>query len=568
MESNKDLPRVKVIRTKHVASRVVNRIDSSANDHQNETVECDDKVEDRVGRKCYDNKSSFRQKYPGIILHVPRITVTKEFETTPSNLNDLREQVNEATEPNIPTSGDHFQNNDLDEKDESEITRTFRSDVTITNAEHNTDSMTIDHTSRDFNVPPNVNNNSFNDKNENVIPLREMGSHHLSSVRHICHVILCISSFLSLTLVAYHDVVRFPEYWHENIFHWIFGGLPCYIGQVITRFTMVFKDHALMSVMTIFQTYSSSALVFVASHCILHLIWSEYLEFNSPMPFVLYIDGYFSSLAFWIVIWYKFPADIRGNIPLRNKRTAYYGFELWGCSLPLQILVLLKIFSTLTQDLQWITAIMIAIQKAMNTYVMERFICNAVESDNILNAKGITTIQAATTYKIAVVILIGSKANSVTGYCILGATFLLNMCICLKVMRLHRQSVEDESNIENLQSRKNELLVKLMLNEIVESLIPIIFVFAFIVAYYGPNAKIIGNIQNDYWHFETVDEIKPYITGILYMAIVDLSSVVISLHLLWGFCRIDGLQFLRENIGRFGTVLLFTVFSSMNLVSI
>ena len=117
-----------------------------------------------------------------------------------------------------------------------------------------------------------------------------------------------------------------------------------------------------------------------------------------------------------------------------------------------------------------------------------------------------------------------------TGYCILAVTFLINMFICVKVIRLHKQSVADANQFESIKKKKDELLIKLMLNEMVESLTPIIFIIAFIFAFFGPNAKIIGNIQNGYWQFKAVNDIQPYLTGILYMAIVDLSSVVISLH--------------------------------------
>ena len=391
-----------------------------------------------------------------------------------------------------------------------------------------------------------------------------------SVLKHIGKIVVCVLSFVSLTLIPYHDVVKLKEYWYESIFHWIFGALPCYVGVVVTRFKMMFEDYAKSVIPTssMLQIYFSAVVAFILSFILRHLIWSGYLEYNSPTPFQLFIDGYISILAFWVALWYKLPEDLRSNILLRSRLISYCWFALWSSSLPLQILVLLKMFSMLNEELQWITAIMITIQKVMNNLVMEKFACNAVKSENNVNAIGITTIYAATVYKIVVVILIGSKANIVTGYCILAIQFLMNMYLCVKIIRLHRQSVEDINQAENLQKKKDEYLVKLMLNEIVESLTPIMFIIAFMFAYFGPNAKIIGNIQNGYWQFKAVNDIHAYLSGILYTASVDLSSVVISLHLLWGFCRIDGLKFVIENFGRFGTVMMFNIFSCMNFVSI
>ena len=406
----------------------------------------------------------------------------------------------------------------------------------------------------------------INPKNEGKKEQKPFGH---SVLKHIGKIVVCVMSFVSITLIPYHDVVKFNEYWYESIFHWILGALPCYIGVVLTRFKMMFEDYgkSVIPTSSILQIYFSAIATFILSFVLRHLIWSEYLKYNSPTPFQLFIDGYFSILAFWIVLWYKLPEDLRTEIPLRSRLISYCWFALWSSSLPLQVLVLLKMFSMLNEELQWITAIMITIQKVTNNYVMEKFTCNAVKSENNLNAIGITTIYGATVYKIVVVILIGSKANIVTGYCILAIQFLMNMYLCVKIIRLHRQSVEDISQTENLLKRKDECLVKLMLNEIVESLTPIMFIIAFMFAYFGPNAKIIGNIQNGYWQFKAVNDIHAYLIGILYTATVDLSSVVISLHLLWGFCRIDGLKFVIKNIGRFGTVMLFNIFSCMNFVS-
>ena len=421
---------------------------------------------------------------------------------------------------------------------------------------------------RGFESNANRNSNKFKITNTSESSSRKMDVNCHSSVKHIGEVIVCLSSFLSLTLIPCHDVIILPDYWYETIFHWVFGGIPCFLGIVITRINMIFEDHENIDNMSIFQIYLSASITFAASHIFQHLIWSEYLEYNSPMPFILFTDGYLSILAFWIFLWYKIPTDMKGNIRLRNRLISYYWFEIWVSSLPLQVMFLLRIFSILNEELQWITAIMIAIQKFTNNKMMEKFISIAVESDRICDAIGITTTNEATVYKMAVIILIGSKANAVTGYCILAVTFLMNIYICFKAIRLHRQSVEDENQSETLERRKSELLIKLMLNEMVESITPLLFIIAFIIAYFGPNARIIGNIQNGYWQFKAVNDIQPYLSGILMMAIVDLSSVVISLHLLWGFCRIDGLKFAKEKIGRFGSLILFNMFSAMNFVRI
>ena len=110
---------------------------------------------------------------------------------------------------------------------------------------------------------PNVKNVSFvkntksidlNPKNEGT---REQKNFGYSVLKQIGKIAVCVVSFVSITLIPYHDVVRFNEYWYESIFHWIFGALPCYVGVVVTRFKMMFEDYAKSVIPTssIFQIY-------------------------------------------------------------------------------------------------------------------------------------------------------------------------------------------------------------------------------------------------------------------------------------------------------------------------
>ena len=80
----------------------------------------------------------------------------------------------------------------------------------------------------------------------------------------------------------------------------------------------------------------------------------------------------------------------------------------------------------------------------------------------------------------------------------------------------------DSAQEQNLQIRKEELLMKLLLNEFGELLTPIVFVLSIIVAYYGPNARIIGNVKNNYWPYEKIENISSYFSRVLYFTLIHL----------------------------------------------
>ena len=51
-----------------------------------------------------------------------------------------------------------------------------------------------------------------------------------------------------------------------------------------------------------------------------------------------------------------------------------------------------------------------------------------------------------------------------------------------------------------------ETLTELIINEVIEIFVPFAFVITYTISYYGPNAAILGNIGNDYWHFKKVHD--------------------------------------------------------------
>ena len=66
------------------------------------------------------------------------------------------------------------------------------------------------------------------------------------------------------------------------------------------------------------------------------------------------------------------------------------------------------------------------------------------------------------------------------------------------------------------------------------------------MAYFGPNAKILGNIQLAIWQFQIpISNIESYIFNISILMIFDVCSLVLNGTLLWVFCNINVLKILK-----------------------
>ena len=79
-----------------------------------------------------------------------------------------------------------------------------------------------------------------------------------------------------------------------------------------------------------------------------------------------------------------------------------------------------------------------------------------------------------------------------------------------------------------------------------EAIIPVTFMLIFIMAYYGPNAEIIGNVKFTQWHFNAITDLEEYLSKIALYFIVDLSSAMISGAILWTTCKINVFKMIQK----------------------
>ena len=107
----------------------------------------------------------------------------------------------------------------------------------------------------------------------------------------------------------------------------------------------------------------------------------------------------------------------------------------------------------------------------------------------------------------------------------------------------------------------------MIINEITELLTPKIFLITLIMAYIGPNATVIGSVQNNYWQYHNIEDPFSYICGILLMTAIDFLSAGISLGLVWGFCKINCWQFIQEKIATLFTIIALNILFAINGVS-
>lgn len=91
-----------------------------------------------------------------------------------------------------------------------------------------------------------------------------------------------------------------------------------------------------------------------------------------------------------------------------------------------------------------------------------------------------------------------------------------------------------------------ESALKLVISER-KSINVLTYIVLILMAYYGPNAELLGNIQLSIWQFQRpIQDIEAYVFRITLLLGVDLISLAVNVGLLWYFCKINLLKLLQK----------------------
>ena len=107
------------------------------------------------------------------------------------------------------------------------------------------------------------------------------------SVQVIGVSIICVSSFLSLTLIPYHNVILFPSYWYETIPILELGARPSFSGVIVMHIRMILEYHEITKPSVLVKIYVMAVSLGIVIKTCVHLLWSLGLGYNSPIPFSL-----------------------------------------------------------------------------------------------------------------------------------------------------------------------------------------------------------------------------------------------------------------------------------------
>ena len=377
---------------------------------------------------------------------------------------------------------------------------------------------------------------------------------------------LCILSSSTILLFPQHNAILFPEYWYESM---IMGSVSFVLSlSMDTMVALKFYVMAdfMLSFWVFIRLYLATAVAWVMTCCFSYAIWSVYLEYNHPMPLSL-LCGYIQLAVQYIILYLLFPHESCTNEDIRKRIRYFVLSRFWAILIDLQYKGITFLFITLPLGVQWILAFLLPIIRESNYRILERIMCGSGDRKE-RSSRTIPFIGISTYHVIFVAIQIGQSSSNLTSYLILAIDSLLNIYNCIVIIKM-KKAIQP-NNLQNSGSvrKKCQHLENLVLIEILEVFVPFAYILTVLIAYYGPNATILGNVKNNYWQYVSISNIGKLIQNVLLISTIDTCSAIISGILLWNYCNINIFHETFKIMKHCWPIIAINVTNYLNYVSI
>ena len=336
----------------------------------------------------------------------------------------------------------------------------------------------------------------------------------------------------SMLLIPQHNVIKMPEYWYEILFSFNFGYVLISVLSAIFQWSTVINVNYIKSVNAFWILLFSSGSACTVTYLFIYVMWVHILEYQHPIQFVGYICGIISQIALYAAVWFYYLLDWRSNDECRKRLRFYLFYNAICVSVSAVNSVINSLFTVIPTHLQWMLAFILPIIRHIIAYVRIKLGYKAA-GGKYSSVKFAISLGVGSSHAFFLAILVGSAATWTTSYLIQGIDFVLHLYLCINVIRLNSSagSMENDKKVETPRG--------LVLSETIEMLVPLTYCSSLLIAYYGPNAEIFGNIQNSYWHYKKIDNVWKTLSKISVFLVSDILSVSVSGVLLWKFCKIN-----------------------------
>ena len=386
----------------------------------------------------------------------------------------------------------------------------------------------------------------------------------IQPINHIVYIIFAVLvpvvSSMVYTLIPVHNLFESPTHWYEFPLQVLGALVPSWVGMILFKCSFYMDVKYIRDMKHFLVMYFVVGSVLMATYLMEYIIWTLYLDYPYPVPF----NGYVIAVVLWttfnISLWFQFPRGWRKNGPFRKRLMHSIVAITLNQAVIFEYAVITIVMCTMPKNYQWIIAVFLPFIREFNLWLSLKWASKASWGDET-STRVVCTYAACTTHSLFLSYTMGSIATFATSIIILIGDFMINIGLSgwiVYIWKKHADSIE----------KPIELMQELVINEIVEMMVPVIYLSCICFAYFGPNSHLIGHVGNSYWQYIAIEDFEytAVMIGIFFM--VDVGSGIIGAALVGFFCKIKLHKVHVVLVNEFGVAFCFILGANVNGVSI
>ena len=345
---------------------------------------------------------------------------------------------------------------------------------------------------------------------------------------------------LPIAFIPYHDSIKNPSYFYENLLLYTFIVIPM-IGVVwVWEFSYIINMDHLRNFKTCTKVIFGLMIGKLSIKGIVYFVWSYIKGYRYPMPFHDILDAFALFPPTFVLLWFQCPSEWRCKKAFQKRFWYYISIKLVNIAIYLEYQFLFKTAFIITpQNWQWLVSVALLIAREINLRLQMKLTYKAAgskdDSVELFREHYICTQHC----KFVSAAIGGEFITILSTIILIGSDAVLNFYLAMKLAWMKYKN-KIEKNVEEARG----LLTSMMVNEIVEFVTAIAFLVNLLLCYYGPNATLIANIKSSYFHNKPIADIDIFVANLLYFIFVDILCIGITGSFLWTF---SGINIIRAN---------------------
>ena len=363
-------------------------------------------------------------------------------------------------------------------------------------------------------------------------------------------------------MIPQDNFIDQPQYWYESLF------ILITLGPFLTVLTNLQFCHlslrvtSILSTKSVFNLWVSAASGFCLPYAFFNIIWNSYLGYTNRNPFLL-LSTISMFFIFYLVFWFEIPKYLRQIDEFRKKICTFVVIMVWYVLMVFQYKGMSLLLENLPLDMKMTVAAIMPLMRLLNLKLISSLSYKFELYDE-------TMINIATTgfvnfsYSLFMVNTVSFSPQPVTS-AILFVEFFRNLYLSYDVFKVHMSVKAIEANQWDVTRIKS--IHSLLLNVIIQSIVPIAYLTMFTILKYGSNVWMYDTFTERFMGSGGLDDVSKIVSRVSLIFAVNLISSMFGTILLRELCHVNLYNEFCKMINQCWILLSLLLTSSLFLVS-